>query len=52
MAELRLNDPALAVNIHNMTNAPALHGTVTLQADGFNFCSELYYTGKRNAINL
>ena len=61
MAELRLNDPALAVNIHNMTNAPVLHDIVALHADtishlfGFNFCSELYFTGKDNkldAINL
>ena len=61
MAELKLTDPALAVNIRNMSCAPALNGIVALQSDniphlmGFNFCVELDFSGSNNkldAINL
>jgi len=61
MSEMKLTDPALAVNIRNMSCAPALQGVIALQADniphllGFNFCVALDYSGKDNkldAINL
>ena len=61
MADPKLTDPALGVNIRNMSYAPALHGLAAMQADniphllGFNFCGELDFTGKENkldAINL
>ena len=61
MSEMKLTDPALAVNIRNMSCAPALHGIIALQADniphllGFNYCVELDFSGKDNkldAINL
>jgi hypothetical protein len=61
MSEMKLTDPALGVNIRNMSCAPALQGIIALQADnvqhllGFNYCSELDFSGKDNkldAINL
>ena len=58
---MKLTDPALGVNIRNMSCAPALQGFIALQADniqyllGFKYCSELDFSGKENkldAINL